>query len=594
MKTTYSPQWSLNELFRGGSSSPEFKQFLDHLNGDISALTDALQQQTAEIQTAIKHWEELSEKIGQASTYVACLQAQDVHDTAADLLEGNISELQARFENVSNLIDARLKELPEETFKTLLQNPKLSAIAFPLTERRRLATEKLGIKEEGLINDLSVDGYHGWSQLYGNVIGKVTVPVTAKDGAEVNLSWGQAYTRLSSPFREERKMIFDRSSKVWQQNEHIFASILNHIGGFRLKTYGHRKWPLLKEALDHNRMQPKTLDAMWEAVKQNKSIFVEYLHCKARLLNLKNINWYDQEAPLVLLASKAPPPLSYDEAAHFIIKTFGAFSPQMAAFAKTALEKKWVEAEDRGGKRPGGFCSGVPLNKQSRIFMTYTGTEECIFTLAHELGHAFHNHVIYTLPEMARHFPMNLAETASTFAEMIVSEAAMQQEKNPLRQLNFLDSKLKRAIIFLFNIHARFLFETRYYEQRKKGSLSAEELCNLMIESQKEAYCNALDEYHPYFWASKMHFNLTEIPFYNFPYTFGYLFSLKIFLKAQADQHFEKSYIELLADTGRMNVETLADKHLGEDLTQSQFWQQPLDFLKKDAVRFIEISNGIA
>jgi oligoendopeptidase F len=183
---------------------------------------------------------------------------------------------------------------------------------------------------------------------------------------------------------------------------------------------------------------------------------------------------------------------------------------------------------------------------------------------------------------------MNLAETASTFAEMVVLEATMKHEQNPAKRLILLDGRLQRSVVFLFNIHARYLFDVAFHEERKKGALSSDQLCALMEKCQKEAYCNSLAEYHPFFWASKMHFNSTGVPFYNFPYTFGYLFSLGVYLRAREEGHFEERYIALLADTGRMSSEDLAQKHLGVDLRQETFWQQTLDYLKQDAVEYLK------
>ncbi len=590
MTRNFTPRWTLNDIFTGGSGSSSFHHFLNELSGNIGAFENRFLSPFKPLEAA-SQWQNLSERICQAASFVACLQAQDVYDEKANSLEGEIAAIQAAFANVSNKFDRQLMGIGDEEFSEMLQKPAFKEIAFPLSERRMRAKEKLGLKEESLINDLSIDGYHGWSQLYGNIIGHVKIPYEKK-GEKEFLSWGQAYTRLGSPQREERKAIFENSNHVWKEHEQVFAAILNHLSGFRLKSYEHHGWHFLKESLDHNRMQMPTLEAMWSAIQKSKPLFTDYLKHKAKLLGLKRLSWYDLEAPLLFKLKEAPSAISYDEAAHFIIKQFSSFSPEMGNFAKIAFEKQWIEAENRGGKRPGGFCTDVPLNKESRIFMTFTGTQECVFTLAHELGHAFHNHVIFNLPEMARHFPINLAETASTFAEMIVSEEAMKLEKNQERRIKLLDGKLQRSVIFFFNIHARFLFETRFHEKRKQGMLTPEQICSLMVESQKEAYCDALQEYHPFFWASKSHFNSTGIgtPFYNFPYTFGYLFSLAIYLKARKMRDFEGRYIALLADTGRMTVEDLAKKHFGEDLTSEQFWLQPIEFLKENVKEFLACS----
>lgn len=225
--------------------------------------------------------------------------------------------------------------------------------------------------------------------------------------------------------------------------------------------------------------------------------------------------------------------------------------------------------------------------------MTYDGSASNVATLAHELGHAYHQAVMNDLPQMAQRYAMNVAETASTFAEMIVADAAVEQAETDEEKIQLLDDKLSRSVAFFMNIHSRFLFETRFYEERKRGIVSTSRLNELMEEAQKEAYCGALADYSPTFWASKLHFHITGVPFYNFPYTFGYLFSMGIYARArQEGEGFEEQYVNLLRDTGRMNVEDLAKKHLDVDLTAADFWQDAIDFLKQDVEMYLALTEN--
>jgi oligoendopeptidase F len=191
-----------------------------------------------------------------------------------------------------------------------------------------------------------------------------------------------------------------------------------------------------------------------------------------------------------------------------------------------------------------------------------------------------------------RNYAMNVAETASTFAEMIVADASVKKAKSGEERLALLEDKVQRSVALLMNIHGRFLFETSFYEERKKGIVSTEKINQLMEAAQKEAYCDALGEYHPHFWASKLHFYITGVPFYNFPYTFGYLFSLGIYAKAlEEGTAFEEKYIALLKDTGSMQVEDLAMKHLGVDLTKEDFWQKAVQLTVQDVEEFLEATK---
>jgi oligoendopeptidase F len=187
---------------------------------------------------------------------------------------------------------------------------------------------------------------------------------------------------------------------------------------------------------------------------------------------------------------------------------------------------------------------------------------------------------------------MNVAETASTFAEMIVSDAAVRKAKSKEEKIALLEDKIQRSVALLMNIHARFLFETRFYEERKSGVISVERLNQLMEEAQVEAYGGALENYHPLFWASKLHFFITGVPFYNFPYTFGFLFSLGIYAQAlEAGDGYEEKYIELLKDTASMTVEDLAHKHLNVNLTEKEFWEKAVKLCVNDVEEFLELTN---
>jgi pepF/M3 family oligoendopeptidase len=335
-------------------------------------------------------------------------------------------------------------------------------------------------------------------------------------------------------------------------------------------------------------MKKETLDTMWTVISENKQPFVKYLERKAKLLNIDKLSWYDLDAPY----GNADTKVSYQEGADFILDNFAAFGEKMAAFGKKAFEESWIEAEDRPGKAPGGFHTYFPESAQSRIFMTYSGTPSNVSTLAHELGHGFHTYAMKEQHYLNRNYAMNVAETASTFAEMIVSDASVKQAKSKEEKLALLDDKIQRSVALLMNIHARFLFETRFYEERKGGPVSTSRLGELMQEAQKEAYSGALEEYHPLFWASKLHFFITGVPFYNFPYTFGFLFSLGIYARAlEEGARYEEKYIALLKDTASMTVEDLALKHLQADLTKRDFWEKAVKVCVDDIEEFLVLTE---
>ncbi|MEH7379869.1 M3 family oligoendopeptidase [Bacillus sp. JJ1533] len=593
---TYEQKWDLDVFFEGGSSSPAFQSFLEALQKELTEFNELVDQfhvpSNVKDKEGLVHilnaFQSAFKKLRQAGAYVSCLTAQDTTDRGASLLQGKTTQLSSEFQSILTAFDQKLVAIEESVWNELLSVEPFNELSFVLEERRTRAKEKLSLEQESLINALGVDGYHAWGQLYNMVVGNIKVPFE-ENGETKQLSVGQAFNKFSSSDRNVRKSMFEQWEKAWDAHTDYIGEALNHLGGFRLNVYKARGWDnVLGEPLDINRMSKETLDTMWTVITENKAPFVEYLNRKAKLLGLERLTWYDLDAPVGETESK----VSYQEGAEFILEQFSKFGPKLTEFTQKAFEDSWIEAEDRPGKRPGGFCTSFPESDQSRIFMTFSGTPSNVSTLAHELGHAFHQHAMAGVHTLNRSYAMNVAETASTFAEMIVADASVKNATSEAEKIALLEDKIQRSVAFYMNIHARFLFETRFYEERKTGIVSTERLNELMLEAQKEAYCGALYEYHPQFWASKMHFYITGVPFYNFPYTFGYLFSLGIYAKALDEgTDYEEKYIALLKDTASMTVEELAAKHLGVDLTKRDFWEKAVKLSIKDVEEFLELTN---
>ncbi|MFQ6318636.1 M3 family oligoendopeptidase [Bacillus halotolerans] len=585
--------WDLDSFYKGGSQSEEFKGYIEKLSQNLRAfqdMTDAFEapetpDDAGRLTALLDAFEQNSVKLQQAGAFVSCLQAQNMSDQKANEHKSFMHQLVADFQSSLVTFDHKLVEIDQGVWEELLKTPGLREVSYILNERRERVAEKLSPDKEKLIGSLAVDGYHAWDDLYHIVVGKMTIPFEEKQ-----LSVGQAENMMSSQDRDVRKTVFERTNQAWEREQDIFSSTLNHLAGFRLETYKARGWEdVLKEPLQINRMKKETLDTMWQVITENKQPFVQFLNRKASMLGLEKLNWYDVEAPI----GSAGKEYSYDEAANLIVSQFSTFGRKLFVFTEKAFRDRWIEAEDRSGKRVGGFCTSFPDSGESRIFMTFSGSASNVSTLAHELGHAFHQEAMLNVRPLNRSYAMNVAETASTFAEMIVADATVNQAETKEEKLVLLEDKVQRSVAFFMNIHARFLFETRFYEERKRGIVPADRLNELMEEAQKEAFCGALGEYHPLFWASKLHFHITRVPFYNYPYTFGYLFSLGIYALALEEKNsFEEKYIALLRDTASMTAEDLALKHLGADITKRDFWENAIKLAVQDAEAFLQMTES--
>lgn len=583
MNKGLSQRWNLDSIYPGGSVSPQFEAVLRAIEEGVARFRERMAAVSAPaspgevgpLAEAVLELEALTKKAHQAAAFTSCLTAQDTSDQKAKLLRAKTRRLSADIQAAWTLLDERFLAVEDELWQRLLDTPELAPVAGPLDERRRLAKRRLSPDREALVSDLAVDGYHAWGELYNNVSGAIRIPF-ARDGKEVSLSVSQAQN-LISELRdlEERARLFERFEAAWAEEAEVLASALNHLAGFRLTTYRHRGWrSVLEEPLEINRIEREALDAMWAAVDEAGGLLAQYLQRKAELLGVERLRFWEVDAPVGRLSRK----VEFDEAAELIVNRFSALDARMGDFARKAFEEAWIEAEDRPGKRAGGFCTWLPESGESRIFLTYDKSVSRAETIAHELGHAYHHHAFHGVPYLCSDYPIALAETASTLAEQLLTDAFLSAASDEEERLLLLDTQAQRCVTFFMNIRARFLFELDFYREREQGIVPAERLNELMTAAQRRAYRDGLGAYHPLFWASKLHFYLTGVPFYNFPYTFGFLFSQGIYEWALSDpKAFQGRYLELLRDTGVMPVAQLARKHFGEDVADLAFWRRAVE-----------------
>lgn len=595
---TYSLNWNLDSIYPGGIESPE-----------LAAKLDLLVTQIADFATAVAAYEKdapvyrglvklvndaqvIDAGLRTAGLFVNALYAADFTNGVYRPYLSRIEQLFVDFQAPADVFAKKLVTFTDEEFEEALKVPELAVVAFTLRENRQAAERLLDDTTESLLNNLRLDGLKGWSAHYDTIAGSLTMPFTNEKGEVKEISAGQALNNLDGyPDAQVRAELMAGYEKMWGGADKLTADTLNHLAGARLtEQAAHGYKDHLEQPLEINHMSRETLDTMWSVVDANKEMFKPYFERKAQLLGLDGIGWQDQVAPITSLGDYEPAELTYDDAAKFIIENFGKYSPKMAAFAKSAFEKQWIEAEDRPGKQPGGWMESVPDVKESRIFLTFTGSVNDAATVAHELGHGFHTSVLQDLPQWRDQYAMNVAETASTFAEMLIADANVQAAKSDAEKVVLLDAKMINPIAMFLNIHARFEFEDAFYKERKQGYVPAERLNELMDAAQKDAFADILTVRHPHFWSSKLHFYIDDVPFYNFPYTFGYLFSTSIYAWAQTQDNFEEAYIALLRDTANMTTEELALKHLGADLTKPDFWQAAADLVKQDIDEFLTLS----
>ncbi|MEC6747793.1 M3 family oligoendopeptidase [Marinilactibacillus sp. XAAS-LB27] len=598
---SYPINWNMESVFEGESQSQALRDKIESMKKELRSYHEMIENWDAdsdhpdykELTSILSFSEKLGNGLSESMTYSRGLLSANVKDKLASKLTTELSTLYSEMSNSSTMLTKKFVSMSDSAWSSLLEIEPFKSSAFPLNEQRDQGKSLLAQDVETAISTLANDGFKGWGDLYNTLVASIEVELEDASGTVQKYSAGQAANIMGSAKDPDTRLnMLKKWEEAWSDKAPLFADTLNHLAGFRLENYKlHGTEDFMERPLEYNRLKKETLDTMWDTITKNKPKVVRYLKRKAQLMNIDQLSWVDVTAP-VSVGDFEPRHYSFDEAATFIMENFSSFSEKMQSLAKTAFEDAWIEAEDRDAKRPGGYCANLPESEESRIFMTFSGSAGNVSTLAHELGHAFHSYVMRDLPSMNRRYAMNVAETASTFAELVISDATVREAKSEAEKINLLDSKNARAATMFMNIHSRYIFESAFYEERKTGIVTDDRLSELMVDAQKEAYQDSLSTYHPTFWASKLHFYNTGVPFYNFPYTFGFLFSLGIYARSlEEGTDFEDRYIALLRDTASMTTEELAQKHLNVDLTQPEFWQSAIDMVHSDIDEYLEITE---
>lgn len=553
---------------------------LKHLNrsSGIITLSKLLEiiQRTQYVQNGSEEFDDL----------LICIYAQNTNNTEVIGLLDHSTVIKSKLQSFQLELNLTLGNLSDDLWAELLCLTEIEPISFFLLECRNKGKNQLPLKMERLINSLSINGIKGWEQQHEQMLTQLRIPLKM-DGETKDVSIGQALNEAIYSKNHDAALAI---KQICEKNADLFASVLNRIAGFRLTIYEQRGWDnLLKELCLQNRIMDETLHTMITSINQHKELIQSYIQRKIELSEIKNPSWYDLESPYFTVAVKVP----YHDAVSLIIEQFQTFSDSLGKFAEEAFEANWIETENRPGKAEGGFCASLPLSKQSRIFLTYRENYQDVITIAHELGHAYHNYILHKEPAFAQQKGTSLAETASTFMENLVVDAVIKQTTSKEEKLALLEMKISNGLKYVGTIPNMFKFEQEFYEKRKTNIVTTEEINTLISKVEKELYDGLIEDLAVHKWMYISHFYNAEKAFYNIPYTIGYLFSNGIYEKLNKSDNGLEQLDELLRSSGRMTVEQLAERYLGEDATKATFWDSSLQPLKDAIEEYLYLTEDI-
>ena len=579
--------WDLTVFYKD-FDDPEFKDDLARLPKEIDAFTAAIaapaEDEVKKLVSLIHQEEALSNLFERLSLMIELTLSVDANNKAANAAMAPLMRAVMGSSLASNAFSRYLASL-ENLDAIIDADDELKARAFALREAAEDAKHQLPEALEKPVLKMQLSGGEAFSQLRDKLDATLLVDY---DGKQIPLSAVRALAYDGDA--DTRRRAYEAELASYKKIELPMSFCLNNIkaeGETMAALKGYKG--VLDMALAHSRMDEKTLEAMWTAIREALPELREYFKAKGRLLGHENgLPFYDLFAPV----GQSTRTYTVEEARALLLDLFGKFCPEMGEMMRTAFDEGWIDMYPREGKSGGAFCSGYYAKNISRVMTNFAGSASDVSTLAHELGHAFNNRMLHHKPIMMTETPMPLAETASTFNETLLISQLLKTA-TPEEELTLLDSCLTEQTQTMVDIYSRFLFEQKVVAAQADHALDVDELKETMLWAQEQSYGDGLDpEYrHPYMWACKSHYYSTGVHFYNFPYAFGGLFARGLYARYEKEgEAFVPVYCDLLS---RFGSDTIANvtASVGIDVTTPDFWREAVESVLVQVRRFVELAD---
>ena len=576
--------WDLSKLY-AGFDDPAFEADMAKLETEIAVAQEKISalgecpDEAANLCEAVVRLRDLSDLSGKLSSMVFLTLAAD-------------SDCEAALGPRQRLLEYgnRIRMLESAFMRSVGTNPRIEDLcakdallrehALYFRKCREAAAHLIDPALEPAVLDMQLTGGASWVRLRDELFAGLSIDVEL-DGEKRTLPLPAVRALADDPRAEVRAAAYRAELGAYPRIETAMAACLNGIKGEALTMCRLRGFDsVLDWSLHAARMDRETLDALLAAMEESLLMFREYFRVKANLLGYDGgLKFQDLFAPV----GGDGRAYTLEEARDLLLEVFGGHSPEIAGVMRRAFDENWIDAYPRPGKEGGAFCAGVHALRMSYVLTNFNGSYSAVSTLAHELGHAYHDSCLNDASALLCDIPMPLAETASTFNELLLSEHRLDRVDDPELELQLLDQQIGDAAQVIVDIMSRYLFESEVVNRRKNSALTARELCEIMREAQLKTYGEGLDagHLHPYMWACKPHYYDTDYHFYNFPYAFGLLFAAGLHAKyREMGDDFWRMYRKLLRFSGAGTVREAAAA-AGIDVADPAFWSGALTTFQK-------------
>ena len=558
------PRWNMTSIY----PSPDSGEFISEsarLKEAGEAIIAAASDPSSSVRTLIGLKDKGDSILVTMTAYADALLSTDSSDPAFLKAVSIAEEAAVGYQKAEDAFIRAISLHPEAA-----EDPSLADYRRYILDAIEESRHLMSPEEEALAAELQRSGSSAWERLMRAITSSI---------ADKDVTLTELRSLASSPDRAVRKDAYEREIGLLAEHKTAIAASLNGIKGTVLTLERRRGWQdPLDRSLFASSITRDTLDSLIAAIEKSLPAFRDYFRTKAGLLGLDRIDFFDLFAPV----GSSHREYSFSEARDIVVSSYSSFSPEMGAFAESAFSRGWIDAEPRKGKAGGAYDTFFPEKGESRVFCNFDGSYDSVSTLAHELGHAYHDSVVKDLPPSLSTYPMTTAETASIFGEMLVFDHVLSHSGRD-ESLPVIESFVQSAAQVIVDIYSRFLFEREVFSRRRSAEIGADELSSIMLEAQEKAYGDAIGIKHQYMWAVKSHYYSADFSYYNYPYAFGELFALALYSRKD-EPGFPDLYKRVLRSTGMLDAASCA-AIAGADISQPSFWESGLSVIFSYAER---------
>jgi oligoendopeptidase F len=572
-------KWDLSQLY-SGYDSPELENAFDMIEEQVASFEGVRNKLTPEISTEqfmdVMKADETSTRIANKLYSFAGLSfTADTQDQKAQALQARVMQFLAENQNRTLFFSLWWKELDDANAERLMDAS--GDYRYYLEAMRLYKPHTLSEAEEKIINLKNVTGVSALGNLYDSITNRYVYKMKV-GGKEKEMTAGELYSYRYSTDPAVRAASYQSQFKVLSADGNILGQIYQtilrdwHSENINLRKF---KNSIAPRNLS-NDVPDEAVEALLSVARKNVGIFQRYFKMKAKHLGMKKIRRYDIYAPLA--ASKKT--YEWDTAVNMVLDAFQGFSPKVAELAKRVFDQNRIDSEVRKGKRGGAFCWGFLPEETPYVLVNYQGNSREVATLAHELGHAIHamlaeHHSTYTF-----HSSLPLAETASTFAEMVLIDKLLTEEKDESVRRDILFKQMDDAYATIMRQSYFALFEKTAHELTQKNA-SVDDLANAYLENLKEQFGDSLELSDEFKWEWVGIPHIYQTPFYVYAYAFGQLLVLALYQQFKAEgESFKPKYLKILSAGGSESPERILSE-AGINIRDAKFWQGGFDVLEK-------------